>query len=261
MLLVVKYGGNAMAELEADPVLADCAALVAEGYHLVLVHGGGPMIDAALRERGIVEKRVAGLRVTARESLDVVEAVLCASVNKALVRALSAHGVAAVGVSGEDGGMLVARPAAAINGESLGYVGEVERVNPTVLNTLLEHRFLPVVAPLGVAADGSSAFNLNADTAAGALAGALEADAFVAITDVPKIRRDLSDATTALDRLSVGRAERGRAEGWLAGGMLPKIEAAFEALRGGAKRAIVAGVGNRAVHAALEGGGTELTLD
>jgi acetylglutamate kinase len=157
--------------------------------------------------------------------------------------------------------MLVARPAPAINGESLGYVGEVERVNPTVVNTLLEHRFLPVVAPLGVAADGSSAFNLNADTAAGALAGALEADAFVAITDVPKIRRDLADASSALDRLSLGRAERGRAEGWLAGGMLPKIDAAFEALRGGAKRAIVAGAGPRAIHAALEGGGTELTLD
>lgn len=261
MLLVVKYGGNAMTGLEADPVLADCASLVEEGHGVVLVHGGGPMIDAALKERGIVQKRVAGLRVTARESLDVVEAVLCASVNKALVRALSARGVAAVGISGEDGAMLVSRGAAPVNGESLGYVGEVERVNPTIVNTLLEHRFLPVVAPLGVAQDGSSAFNLNADTAAGALAGTLAADAFVAITDVPKIRRDLGDPSTALDRLSLGRAERGRAEGWLAGGMLPKIEAGFEALRRGAKRAIVAGAGSRAVRAALEGGGTELTLD
>ncbi|MGH7684164.1 MAG: hypothetical protein ACREMT_07465 [Vulcanimicrobiaceae bacterium] len=181
--------------------------------------------------------------------------------NKALVRALWARGVGAVGVSGEDGGMLTARAVAPINGESLGYVGEVEHVNPTVVETLLEHRFLPVVAPLGVAADGSSAFNVNADTAAGALAGALKADAFIAITDIPKIRRDLGDAATALDHLSLGRAERGRAEGWLSGGMLPKIEAAFEALRRGAKRAIVAGSRNRAVHAALEGGGTELTLD
>lgn len=261
MLLVVKYGGNAMTGLEADPVLADCASLLEEGHKIVLVHGGGPMIDAALKERGIVEKRIAGLRVTGRPSLDVVEAVLCASVNKALVRALWARGVTAVGVSGEDGAMLVARAAPAVNGESLGYVGEVERVNPTVVETLLEHRFLPVVAPLGVAADGSSAFNLNADTAAGALAGALQADAFVAITDVPKIRRDVGDAASELDRLSFGKAERGRAEGWLAGGMLPKIDAAFTALHGGAKRAIVAGAAERAVHAALEGGGTELTLD
>lgn len=249
-----------MTGLENDPVLADCASFLGEGHRIVLVHGGGPMIDAALRARGIVEKRIAGLRVTGRESLDVVEAVLCASVNKALVRALMARGVAAVGVSGQDGSMLVARSAPAINGESLGYVGEAESVNPSVLETLLEGGFLPVVAPLGIAADGSSAFNLNADTAAGALAGALGADAFVAITDVPKIRRNPSDPATALDHLSFGRAERGRAEGWLTGGMLPKIEAAFEALRRGAKRALVAGAGNRAVHAALDGGGTELTL-
>jgi acetylglutamate kinase len=261
MLLVVKYGGNAMMGLQDDPVLADCAALLEEGWRLVLVHGGGPMIDAALKQRGIVERRIAGLRGTGRDSLDVVEAVLCASINKALVRALLARGIAGVGVSGEDGAMLVARPAAPLGGESLGYVGEVERVNPTVLETLLEHRFVPVVAPLGVAADGSSAFNLNADTAAGALAGALRADAFVVITDVPKIRKDLVDPGSAIDTLSLGHAKRGRTEGWLAAGMLPKVDAGFDALRRGAKRSIVAGAGPRAVHAALGGGGTELTLD
>jgi acetylglutamate kinase len=260
MLLLVKYGGNAMTGLEADPVLADCVALVNEGHHLVLVHGGGPAIDAALKERGIVERRIAGLRVTGRASLDVVEFVLCATVNKALVRALCVMGLAAVGISGEDGPTLVARPAAAIDGESLGYVGEVEEVRATLVESLLEHRFVPVVAPLGVAADGSSAFNLNADTAAGALAGALRADAFVAITDVPKIRRKVDDPASTVDRLSLEEAARWRKDGTLVGGMLPKVDACFEALRRGAKRAVVAGAGRFAIHAALGGSGTELTL-
>ena len=260
MLIVVKYGGNAMSGLEADPVLADCVALVNGDHHVVIVHGGGPAIDAALRERGIVEERVAGLRVTGRASLDVVESVLCASVNKALVRALCAMGVSAVGVSGEDGPTLIARPAAPVNGKSLGYVGEIEEVRPVVIEVLLEHRFLPVVAPLGVAADGKTALNLNGDTAAGALAGALEADAFVAITDVAKIRREVDDPASAVDHLSLSEAKEWKAGGRLAGGMIPKVDAAFEALRLGAERAIVAGAGPEAISRALAGGGTELTV-
>jgi acetylglutamate kinase len=260
MLLLVKYGGNAMSGLDADPVLADLASLVGEGYRVVLVHGGGPAIDAALKQRGIVEKRVQGLRVTGRASLDVVEFVLCATVNKALVRALQAIGVAAVGVSGEDGPTLIARAAPPVDGESLGFVGEVEEVDAVLVESLLEHCFVPVVAPLGVARDGSTAYNLNGDTAAGALAGALRADAFVAITDVPKIRRRLDDPKSTVDLLSAGEAEEWRVQGSLAGGMLPKVLSAFEALRSGAKRAIVAGAGPGAIRSALDGGGTELKL-
>lgn len=261
MLLVVKYGGNAMSALEDDPVLADCVSLVNdEDHRLVLVHGGGPAIDAALKERGIVEKRLAGLRVTGRNSLDVVESVLCATVNKALVRALCGLGVSAVGVSGEDAGMLVARAAPPVDGESLGFVGEVASVHPLLVEVLLEHRFVPVVAPLGVAEDSSSAFNINGDTAAGALAGALRADAFIAITDVAKIRERLDDPSSAIDRLSLARAKQWRSEGKLAGGMLPKVDACFEALQRGAKRAIVAGAGPKAVQNALSGGGTEVTI-
>jgi acetylglutamate kinase len=260
MLLLVKYGGNAMSGLEADPVLADLASLVGEGHRVVLVHGGGPAIDTALKERGIVEKRVRGLRVTGRASLDVVEFVLCATVNKALVRALQAMGLAAVGVSGEDGPTLIARAAPPVDGESLGFVGEVEEVDGVLIESLLEHRFVPVVAPLGVARDGSTAYNLNGDTAAGALAGALRADAFVAITDVPKIRRRLDDPNSTVDLLSAREAEEWRVQGSLAGGMLPKVDSAFEALRRGAKRAIVAGTGPGAIRKALDGGGTELKL-
>lgn len=260
MLLLVKYGGNAMGGLEADPVLADLAALVGEGHHVVLVHGGGPAIDAALKERGIVEKRLAGLRVTGQASLDVVEFVLCATVNKALVRALQALGLAAVGVSGEDGPTLIARRAPPIDGESLGFVGEIEEVDAVLVESLLEHRFVPVVAPLGVARDGSTAFNINGDTAAGALAGALRVDAFVAITDVSKIRRRLDDPNSVVDLLSAGEAEEWRAAGSLAGGMIPKVDSAFTALRRGARRAIVAGAGPEAIRKALAGAGTELKL-
>lgn len=260
MLLLVKYGGNAMGELGRDPVLADCVALVREGHRIVLVHGGGPAIDRALEQRGILQKRVGGLRVTGRDSLDTVEAVLCATVNKALVRALCALGVAAAGISGEDGPTLVARRAPPVGGESLGYVGEIVEVRPALVEALLAGGFFPVVAPLGVAQDGATAFNLNGDTAAGALAGALGADAFVAITDVPKIRRDLRDPASAVDRLDAARIEEWRHNGLLVGGMLPKVDAALEALRRGAKRAIVAGAGQLTIRRALEGAGTEIVL-
>jgi len=242
----------------ADPVLADCAALVREGHRLALVHGGGPAIDAALREKGIVEKRIAGLRVTSRASLDVVESVLCATVNKSLVRALCAQGVAAVGISGEDGPTLVARAAAPRDGQSLGFVGEIVAVRPELVAALLEAQFLPVVAPLGVASDGSTAYNINGDTAAGALAGALRADAFVAITDVPKIRRDVNDPESAVDRLERAELVRWHEERLLGGGMLPKVESALAALSSGAKRAIVAGTGSDAIRRALDGAGTEI---
>ncbi|HEY1726977.1 MAG TPA: acetylglutamate kinase [Candidatus Baltobacteraceae bacterium] len=260
MLLLVKYGGNAMQGLEADPVLADLASLVGEGHRVVLVHGGGPAIDAALKERGIVEKRIAGLRMTGRASLDVVEYVLCATVNKALVRALCGLGLAAVGISGEDGPTLIARQSPPQGGESLGFVGEVEEVRPALIDALLEHRFVPVVAPLGVARDGSTAYNINGDTAAGALAGALRADAFVAVTDVPKILRHIEDPNSAIDVLTAGEAKEWRTVGSLAGGMIPKVDSALDALRHGAKRAIVAGAGPEAIRRALAGAGTELKL-
>jgi acetylglutamate kinase len=177
-MLVVKYGGNAMG-IGSDDFLSECAELVKSGVRMVLVHGGGPQIDAAVRERGIPEERVAGLRVTDQATLAIAEGVLCASVNKALVRGLLRLGVQAVGLSGEDAGLLIARQIAPIRekndseARSLGYVGEIESVRPAVLTALLDAGFMPVIAPLGVAANFSEYYNLNADTAAGAIAGEL----------------------------------------------------------------------------------------
>src|SRR5271166_2295371 len=163
MLLVIKYGGNALAAPgHSDPLLDEVALRVRERDLVVLVHGGGPQIDAALAERGIAERRVDGLRVTDAKTLAVTESVLCGTVNKALVRALLARGVRAAGVSGQDGPLLVARP---IESRTLGYVGEIETVRTAILEGLFAVRLTPVVAPLAVTTDAATALNVNADTA------------------------------------------------------------------------------------------------
>lgn len=258
MLIVLKYGGNAMAAAGGDPVLDELAAFARRGDRVVLVHGGGPQIDAELQAKGIAEPRVAGLRVTGARARDVVEYVLCGTVNKALVRALAARGVRAVGISGEDGGLLSARRAAAVEGVELGEVGTIDAVDPRPVSALLDAGFVVVVAPLALGPDGG-ALNCNADTAAGAVAGALRADAYVVITDVAGVRRDVRDPDSVIARLGPAEADALLASGALAGGMIPKLEAAFAAVRGGARRAVVAGAGAGAIEAALHGAGTEIT--
>jgi acetylglutamate kinase len=263
-MIVLKYGGNAMGA-QPDSFLRECAGLLAAGQRLVLVHGGGPQIDAGLRQCNISERRVAGLRVTDRVTLDITERVLCGTVNKALVRALHTLGIKAVGISGEDGGLLLAQampPVVDSSGTAceLGFVGEVTAVQPAVLQALLDGGFLPVVAPLGISVDGSTAYNLNADTAAGAIAGALRADPYIVITDVPKVRRDPRDPATGIDSMSLAEARRFMAAGSFDGGMLPKMQAIFTALETGAQRAIIAG-GENAVQKALSGDGTTILAD
>jgi acetylglutamate kinase len=259
MLIVLKYGGNAMAGLGApDPVLDEVAELAARGDRVVLVHGGGPQIDAALRERGIDEPRVGGLRVTGAAARDVVEAVLCGSVNKALVRALAARGTAAVGLSGQDGELLRAQRAGTLDGVDLGYVGIDLTVTPRPLAVLLDAGFVTVVAPLAFDRDGGGALNCNADTAAGAIAGALRADVYVVLTDVAGVRRDLHDPASVIARLTLAEARALLADGTFTGGMIPKMEAAIAAVVAGARRALIAGAAPGAIGAALAGRGTEL---
>jgi acetylglutamate kinase len=262
-MLVVKYGGNAMGD-RPDEFIAECAELARAGEKLVLVHGGGPQIDAALKERGIPERRIAGLRVTDSATLEVTERVLTASVNKALVRSFLMLGIQAVGVSGQDAALIVARKLppllATADGEeqSLGYVGEVERIQPQLLHVLLDAGYLPVIAPLGVSADGTERYNLNADTAAGAIAGALGADPYVVVTDVPRVRSNPRDAASGIDHMTLAKAREYLAAGSFDGGMLPKMLAIFTALESGARRAVVAG-GVNALHKALRGDGTVIT--
>jgi acetylglutamate kinase len=259
VLIVVKYGGNAMVESAEDPLLDEIAERIAAGDHLVMVHGGGPQIDAELAGRGIATERIAGLRVTRVEALDAIERVLCASVNKALVRALARRGVRAAGTSGEDGGLVRARPLR-VDGRSLGYVGEVAAIRPELLTVLLNAGFTPVVAPLAVAEDGSSALNVNADTVAGAIAGALAADAYVVVTNVSQVLLDLDDPASGIATLAAAEARRLLASGAFDGGMRPKMESVLTALAEGAHRAIVCGPEPGALGAALAGrGGTSVT--
>jgi acetylglutamate kinase len=260
MLIVLKYGGNAMAAPgTADPLLDEVAARVRAGDRIVLVHGGGPQIDAELAQRGISGERVAGLRVTDAVTLDVTERVLCGAVNKALVRALLRRGIEAAGISGEDGGVLVARPVAPIGGKSLGFVGEISSVRVPLLTALLDAGFTPVVAPLAVSTDALTALNVNGDIAAGAIAGALGADLYVVITNVDRVRVRVDDPSSGIDTLDAATARAYLRDGTFDGGMAPKMESILDALARGAKRAIVCGAGSDALAGALAGRGTLVT--
>jgi acetylglutamate kinase len=260
MLIVLKYGGNAMAPTTApDLLLDDLAGRVAAGDRVVLVHGGGPQIDAELRELGFAQQRIAGLRATDAATLAATERVLCGTVNKALVRALRRRGVDAVGISGQDGGLLLAQPMGPIDGQSLGFVGEIQVVRCAVIDALLARDFTPVVAPLALASDGVSALNVNADTAAGALAGALQADVYVVVTNVERVRLRVDDPGSGIETLDATLARRYLADGTFEGGMAPKMESIVRALECGAKRAVVCGSGPGALSGAIAGNGTTVT--
>ncbi len=259
MIITLKYGGNAIdLALASDPLLDEVASRVAAGDRIVLVHGGGPQVDAALAEAGIVATRVHGLRVTDARTLAVAEAVLCGTVNKALVRALRIRGVNAVGVSGEDGGILAARRSPPIDGVSLGFVGEVSSVDPRLVELLVEAGFVPVLSPIALDEDGSSALNVNADIAAGAIAGAILADAYVVVTNVSRVRRIAGDPATDIATLTVTEARTYLDDGTFDGGMRPKIEGALDALARGARRAMIIGQGPDALGRALAGNGTTI---
>jgi acetylglutamate kinase len=240
--LVIKYGGNAIGvtgpqchpelvegrNVSRDELLASVAALNAP---VVLVHGGGPEIDRWLEARAIPTRRIDGLRVTDGPTLEITEAVLCGTLNKRLVRECAALGIRAAGLSGEDASLLVARPMA---NRDLGFVGEVTACNPALLLQLLAAGYTPVVAPLAISEDGTTALNVNADLAAAAIAGALRAQAFVMVTNVPRVMRDLNDPHSAIDRMSLDDARAFATSDACAGGMKPKIEAAIAAVTSGA---------------------------
>jgi len=254
-VLVVKYGGHAMENEELkDSFAQDVVLLKYVGMHPVIVHGGGPQIDAALKAQGVATRFVRGMRVTDAATMDVVEQVLVGKINKEIVALLNRHGGRAVGLSGKDGELVVARkrPGA----DDLGLVGEVVGVNPRVIDAL--EGFIPVIAPTAAGAD-SQTYNINADVVAGKIAEALRAEKLILLTDVEGVRaRD----GTLLDTLTADTAVELIADGTIAEGMIPKVECCIEALRGGVKQAHV--IDGRVRHALLlevltsRGVGTEL---
>lgn len=241
-----------MGDPAADPVLAELAELCAEGADVCLVHGGGPAIDEELARRGVSTRRIDGLRITDGVTLAVTESVLCGTINKQLVRAASMLGIRAAGVSGQDGSVLEAVRA---EPSALGYVGTVKRSNPALLEALFGAGFMPVVAPLAIAVDGTCALNVNADLAASAIASGLGAAALVFITNVPRVLADPTDPATAIERMSLSQASAFLDDPACSAGMKPKVQAAVAAARGGVP-AYICKAGPQSIAQALAGEAT-----
>ncbi|HEY2532605.1 MAG TPA: acetylglutamate kinase [Xanthobacteraceae bacterium] len=243
--VVVKYGGHAMGEENlAREFARDIVLLEQTAINPVVVHGGGPQIEAMLQRVGVRSQYAAGHRITDATTLEIVEMVLAGSINKQMVGYINEAGGKAVGLCGKDGNMVIARkltrtlvdPDSAIEKVvDLGFVGEPEKVDTTVLNQILGRELIPVLAPVAAAADGGT-FNVNADTFAGAIAGALKAKRFLLLTDVPGV---LDKSNKLIKQLSVDEARRRIADGTISGGMIPKVETCIDALDRGVEGVVI----------------------
>jgi acetylglutamate kinase len=244
-IVVVKYGGHAMGDEETARSFArDIVLLEQTAINPVVVHGGGPQIGQMLKRLGIKSEFAAGLRVTDAETMEIVEMVLAGSINKQIVGFINGAGGRAVGLCGKDGNMVTARKAnlTVLDPDSklerevdLGFVGEPERVDATVLNQILGRELIPVLAPVATSATGET-YNVNADTFAGAIAGALKAKRLLLLTDVPGV---LDKSKQLIKELSVNDARRLIADGTISGGMIPKVETCIYALEQGVEGVVI----------------------
>lgn len=257
--VVIKYGGSAMVDETLRSTFADDVAMLHYvGINPVIVHGGGPHISRAMGQRGIEPQWIDGLRITDAETIRVVQSTLAGEVNPDIVRLVNAHGSLAAGINGLDGNLFVATP----RDERLGFVGDVAAVNPALLLSLQEQGYVPVVAPLARGEDGHT-YNLNADTAAGALASALRAAKLVYLTDVEGLYRDLGDADSLISQITLPELRELTSGGGISQGMLPKLESATAAMTHGVDRVHI--LDGRVQHALLleiftpEGIGTMVT--
>jgi acetylglutamate kinase len=234
--VVVKYGGNALAGTSEHDALAlfaeDVVLMRLVGMRPVVVHGGGPQISELMARLGMEATFVDGLRVTDAKTVEVARMVLKGQVNPQLVAAINVHGNFAVGVSGVDGGLIRARP----RDRRLGYVGDVTEINPAVVDRLLDDEFIPVIATIGSDETGQ-AYNINADTVAGAIAEALRAEKLVYLTDIEGLRRDVDDPTSLIRQATADELDAMIADGAIAGGMIPKVQSCTGAVRRGVRRA------------------------
>ncbi len=245
--IVIKYGGAAMAHAELrDAVFRDLALLACVGVQPVVVHGGGPEINQWLKRLEIPAEFRDGLRVTDADTMDVVEMVLVGRVNKQIVNGLNQLGAPAVGLSGSDGRLVEARP---WGDGSHGLVGDVARVNPDVLEPLLERGYVPVISSVAATPEDGRSHNINADTVAGELAAALEAEKLILLTDTPGILRDRDDPVSLIRKLGLAEARQLIQDGIVAGGMTPKTECCIRALAQGVAAAHI--IDGRVPHALL----------
>ena len=260
-IVVVKYGGNAMInETLKQQVMEDIALLWLIGVKVVLVHGGGPEISEVMQKLGKKAEFVDGLRVTDKETVDIVQMVLAGKVNKSLVTLLQMKGGHAVGLSGMDGGIIEAK----IKDQRLGYVGEITKIRTQPITDLLEKNYIPVISTVASDHEGN-AYNINGDTAAAYIAGALGAERLIMMTDIDGILRDKDDPDTLIPELTISQARALYEEGVISGGMIPKVDCCIEAIHKGVKNVII--MDGRVPHSILmeiltdEGAGTMVTGD
>ena len=257
--VVVKYGGNAMVNEQIKmQVMEDIVLLWLIGVKIVLVHGGGPEINELMSKLGKKPEFVDGLRVTDKETVDIVQMVLAGKVNKTLVNLLEMKGGKAMGISGMDGCLIESR----MKNEKLGYVGEITKVHIQPVVDLLEKGYIPVISTLGCDKQGN-AYNINGDTAAAYIAGALGAERLIMMTDIAGILRDKDDPQTLIPAITISEAKDLYAEGVISGGMIPKVDCCIEAIEEGVRNVII--MDGRVPHSILmelltdEGAGTMVT--
>lgn len=254
--IVIKYGGNAMtSEVLKEQVMEDIVLLTMVGVKVVVVHGGGPEISSLMKRLGKEPQFIDGLRVTDQETVDIAEMVLAGKVNKSMVSLLQTKGGRAVGVSGMDGRLIEAK----LKDPRYGYVGDVTRINPQMITDMLDDGYIPVVSTLGWDEEGHI-YNINGDTAAGAIAAAIGAERMIMMTDISGIMRDKDDPDSLIPELTVTEAQELCRNGVVQGGMIPKVECCIDALEHGVKAVVI--IDGRVPHALLmeiltnEGAGT-----
>jgi acetylglutamate kinase len=246
--LVVKYGGNAMIdEALKVQVMQDIALLLYVGIRPILVHGGGPEISALMRQMGHEPTFVGGLRVTDAATMEIVEMALTGKTNKGIVALLNKQGATAVGLSGKDANLIVARKLESAQGD-LGFVGEITQVNVSLLNLLADNGYVPVISSVAIGEDGES-YNVNADHAAGAIAAEVKAAKLIVLTDVKGLYRDFADKSSLISAMDVSQARQMISTGAAEEGMIPKLEACITAIEGGVERAHL--IDGRQPHAIL----------
>ena len=261
-IVVVKYGGSAMSDTEIkNSTMKDIAMMKMIGMRPVVIHGGGPSISEMMERLGKKSSFVDGLRVTDSETAMIAEMVLSGTISKDLVLSLQRQGIDAVGINGKDGQTLLARKKL-VDGKDIGFVGEVVKVKTALLNSLIEQDFIPVISPI-VTDWEENTYNINADYAASAIAGALNAQKLVFLTDVEGILKDVNDSESRFSQLSLSEAEAYIADGTITGGMIPKTECCIEGIKRGVQSVHI--LDGRIPHALLleiftnEGIGTMLT--
>ena len=258
-IVVIKYGGNAMIDENLKmQVMEDIALLWLIGVKVVLIHGGGPEISDTMKKLGKKAEFVNGLRVTDRETVDIVQMVLAGKINKTLVSLVQMKGGHAVGLSGIDGGIIEAK----MKDPALGYVGEITKIRTQPITDLLEKNYIPVISTVASDRQGNT-YNINGDTAAAFIAGALQAERLIMMTDINGVLRDKDDPSTLIRELSVEEAKGLYEEGIISGGMIPKVDCCIEAINAGVSNVVI--MDGRVPHAILmelltdEGAGTMVT--